>query len=468
MRVELEAPVVLVPGVDALWHIPRRWAPGGWGAPATREALCGLHGDIYVYGGLVRERRACAVCRTRNEGADQYVPANGPLGPETELALVPAEPAPCRVCARLVEWSRGDAGDYPLCSLCDAQGNRGLPFGSWKRDELLALYHRYVLEGLTIRELALPHWRGKGYANERAAVSSIRQAWGRNGWPMRRRWESKQLHTKRVGRRTPARIPVAELRRMHVLHLERDVSINQLGREFHRHYGYRRALTCAKAIRQGWIALGLKARDRIEMTVAVSTKHGLKRRKGSSSALYKRYRAEQKGEQYDKPCAATTRRGQPCRGRAMLGRDVCQLHAPERHRELAEHMVRMRQRSPKHDPANLTTLAESGLQRELAEHWNQVGGWKQLAEASGYSNTQLRRWLIAPGDKVIMRDTVARVRAALTGLNAIAAGVTIQVGRPLTEHGQALMDTLGVHVDVVHGAACSCPDCYPYAREEAA
>lgn len=87
---EVGAPVVLHEAAPDLWHIPRPLAPvpsGGRRAHAVltladtdhREYLkastewptyCGLRGSIFVYEGIVRRRRCCAVCRERKHLAD--------------------------------------------------------------------------------------------------------------------------------------------------------------------------------------------------------------------------------------------------------------------------------------------------------------------------------------------------------------------------------------------------------------
>lgn len=65
MIIEVGAPVVLVEGVDELWHLP----PTLTGRPLKAFALCGLQGVVYAYDGPVRRRRLCSVCRTRRPDA---------------------------------------------------------------------------------------------------------------------------------------------------------------------------------------------------------------------------------------------------------------------------------------------------------------------------------------------------------------------------------------------------------------
>lgn len=56
VMVEIGAAVVLVRGVDKLWHIP---------AGDDGETLCGLNGDRFIYASVVRRRRLCSVCHIR-------------------------------------------------------------------------------------------------------------------------------------------------------------------------------------------------------------------------------------------------------------------------------------------------------------------------------------------------------------------------------------------------------------------
>lgn len=74
MRIEVGAPVVLVRGVDDLWHLPAERRLGrelpladaeARGLAADWPTLCGLPGDLYRFVPFLRNRRLCAVCRTR-------------------------------------------------------------------------------------------------------------------------------------------------------------------------------------------------------------------------------------------------------------------------------------------------------------------------------------------------------------------------------------------------------------------
>ena len=79
VRVELGARVLLVEGVEALWHVPdplneeieSRW-------DERPRSLCGLAGEVYAYNGVVTDRRLCSVCSGRAP-ADLHVAELGPL-----------------------------------------------------------------------------------------------------------------------------------------------------------------------------------------------------------------------------------------------------------------------------------------------------------------------------------------------------------------------------------------------------
>lgn len=77
MRIEIGAPVVLVQGVDSLWHLPVLDDLGQAMAHGSTECwptLCGLDGGVYAYGPLVRRQlRMCGVCLRRSP-AEHLIP----------------------------------------------------------------------------------------------------------------------------------------------------------------------------------------------------------------------------------------------------------------------------------------------------------------------------------------------------------------------------------------------------------
>ena len=421
MRIQVGAPVVLTPAAEALWHLPAAAQASLRGRAArTLEyafetgseawpSLCGLDGPLYAYTGDLRGRRLCAVCRERG-------PLEHPIPGEE---LPPLEN--CGICrlpvvAGLVAREEG----FVYHAACYASAVP--PFlraSRWTAEQLQALYLlRYLRDGLTVCEAVEPYWQAQGYADVKAAVSSVTQAWRRAGWPLRDRSESARRRYARRPRRLSAtrKLPVEEARALHPLHWDGWESINAIAAANCDRLGMTRS-ALASQLSMTWKLLGLPAHDRIEMTVHVSTRHGLKRRKGSSSAVYKRYLAQQHGEAYAVRCTALTVRGKPCRHLALKGRDVCHSHDPGHAGAIRDHLAEIRSRSPKHRPENLEPVA--AVQAELAAYWQRAGTWKPLAEASGYRNTQLRRWLIAPPETRILRDTGARLRRALLELSPV-------------------------------------------------
>ncbi len=53
------------------------------------------------------------------------------------------------------------------------------------------------------------------------------------------------------------------------------------------------------------------------------------------------------------------------------------------------------------------------IQGELASYFERAGTWKPLSEATGISNTQLRRYLAGAPDAKVLRRTVERIRRGL-------------------------------------------------------
>lgn len=76
MRIEIGAPVVVVPAWGKLWHLPveEGLAQAVWGRPvAAHPTVCGLEGGIYAYRSIVRGLRFCAVCR-EGSPAEHLIP----------------------------------------------------------------------------------------------------------------------------------------------------------------------------------------------------------------------------------------------------------------------------------------------------------------------------------------------------------------------------------------------------------
>jgi hypothetical protein len=341
----------------------------------------------------------------------------------------------CAVCGRWIDFARGDRGVrvelkrprkwtqwWSICSLCLVEKYPARGFGQLELETLKMLYRRYIEQDVGIGELGEWYFRSveTTFKDGRACASSIRQGWTRNGWPLRRRGLQVHLNHKRGKRRrrkADARIPDDVIRKLHLLHTRgKAVSINALGKQLYERYGYASANTCGVSIADGFKRLGLQARGRIEMTIAVSTKHGRKRRyqKGTASADYKRWLKKQRGEQYDEPCTSTTTRGTPCQARAMLGKDVCQHHDPERREATLAHLERMRAQRPLHDPALLEPIGP--LQAELRECFETLGSWKPLAEASHFNRRYLSHVAGTKQCERINRVRAAELRAAIAAV----------------------------------------------------
>lgn len=84
MKIEEGAPIVAVPGVDRLYHLPAptritRHRGGRYTYRLERAlakvvldkwpTLCGLEGDMLALGGPMRDRKCCTVCAARNQAA---------------------------------------------------------------------------------------------------------------------------------------------------------------------------------------------------------------------------------------------------------------------------------------------------------------------------------------------------------------------------------------------------------------
>jgi hypothetical protein len=400
-----------MPGIGAGSGRPSRTLKAAFDMGTNRwPSLCGLSGALFAYTGEFRGRRLCAVCRDR-----------GPL----EHPIPGEELSPFTVCG--VCRSEVDSGEllvreegFVYHATCYAAVVPPIVRGGrWTAEQLQALYLlRYLRDGLTVAEAVEPYWQAKGYKTIHAAVSGVSQAWRRAGWPLRDRSESARARYRRSPKALLAtrRLPVEEARTLHPLHWDGWQSINQLAAANCDRLGMTKS-ALASQLSYTWKILGLPAHDRIEMTVHVSTRHGLKRRRGSSSARYKRYLAERRGEQYAVRCRATTARGRPCRHLALKGSSLCQSHHPDHVEAIRDHLAAVRARSPKHRPENLEAVG--GLQADLRAYWRWAGRWKPLVDASGFSNRQLRRWLIAPPETRILKTTSAKLRRALLELTPV-------------------------------------------------
>jgi hypothetical protein len=87
--------------------------------------------------------------------------------------------------------------------------------------------------------------------------------------------------------RTDARLTAAQVRAVHRLHVEAGLSVRELGRQMWQRFGYSSPQSCANSLSDLFKRAGLRARDRVEATVAASTTHGHGAR--AEKAAYKRW-----------------------------------------------------------------------------------------------------------------------------------------------------------------------------------
>lgn len=158
MRVEIGSRVILVAGVDELWHLPD-------GDSAT-AALCGLQGMDYSYASTIRRRRACGVCRQRHRFEDVFVAELGPL-PDRRLR-------------------RG-----------------GRPKGSVSKirpHHLPVLHKLYVEQQLSCRKIGELVWEQLGYKTARSCGEALYKAFHEHGYELRSQSEATSLRNFRHGR----------------------------------------------------------------------------------------------------------------------------------------------------------------------------------------------------------------------------------------------------------------------------
>lgn len=351
--------------------------------------------------------------------------------------------ATCLDCGTWIDWTEKGAGViveigqvvnvrtsyrwFPLCPVCTS--NR-FPLAEPKPDavgrkarkipnsDVHRLYVEYVRAGIGMRQLCDREFERWGYKSAQSMMSSLFQQWERAGWPMRGRSASKSKNRTNghVKRKVAAKIPEQTLRKLHKLHYRYDVSLNQMGRELYEKLGYRRPQTCAVAIAAGWRALGLKARDRIEMTVAKSTTNGLSPRNWKDR---KKRRLEAgltlKGK-HRRICAGTTkhrgRKGERCARPALKGSAFCQSHAPEKQEAIRERLIQARANSP----VARNTVPVGLILPDLLRYKEVYGRYRVLEELTGFSEAMLYRQAKRLPDERMMNDTYLRLRAALDRL----------------------------------------------------
>ena len=135
----------------------------------------------------------------------------------------------------------------------------------------------------------------------------------------------------RRGAGGPRRIPDAALRDLHLLHTGvKRLSMRELARRTYSRFDYSSPASCLQAIYDGWAALGLKPRGRIEMIREMQATSGL-----SPRDREKRRRRRQaagitmKGTPRRPRCKGTTKRGNRC-AQASMPSGYCWIHDRER------------------------------------------------------------------------------------------------------------------------------------------
>lgn len=348
--------------------------------------------------------------------------------------------ATCADCGTWIDWRQKGAGVtveigqmvnvrrswrwFSLCPRCasfrlplaepakDVVGrrNRKIP-----NDAAHKLYLEY-LSGIGLKMMCERHYARFGYANANSMVTSLIQLWGRAGWPMRGRAASKTLNREKGHRRSASRFTDEALRKCYELHMRRDLSLNDLGKAMFEKMGYKNHHSCAVAIAHGWKRLGLKARDRIEMTRVKSTKNGLSPRNWKDR---KKLRLEAgltlKGKER-RICVGTTmhrsRKGERCERPAMKGSVYCQSHAPELSEQRKTLTARMRANSP----LVKNTVPVGLILPDLLRFKQRYGRYRVLEELTGFSEAMLYRQAKRAPDERMMNDTYLRLRAALDQL----------------------------------------------------
>lgn len=158
----------------------------------------------------------------------------------------------------------------------------------------------------------------------------------------------------KTGRRpgSGSKLTDEQLRALHVAHVA-GRSINELAKHVYAKAGYASHGSCATAISKQWKRLGLPARDRIEMTVLKSTKHGRAGRAqakeyGPDYAAYRREQKRQAGETHGRRCQGVRewppRKGQPCNRSALWDSDYCYNHDQRNRKQIEAHLELARSR----------------------------------------------------------------------------------------------------------------------------
>ncbi len=285
--------------------------------------------------------------------------------------------------------------------------------GEWKDVADSPLWHvqgdepTHALCGLP--GTAFPY-RGESIRERRACKVCLARAPARLVAP---EGESEYVPDGRTG--AQRRISDDQLRLLFRLYEEQGLSAYKVADQVWKQFGYTSAKSCSIALYDGWKALGFEMRDRIEATIIASTIHGKAPRRGGRAG-YKRWLREQRGETVGRKCEATTSKGKPCPRDAKNGLPWCASHDPAKREAIVANLARMRTKTPRQRPENLTTVSE--VQEDLRAYREAGGTWAVLARECGHTNTQLIRWLKAPPEQRMMKTTAERIRRGLVAATA--------------------------------------------------
>lgn len=216
-------------------------------------------------------------------------------------------------------------------------------------------------------------------------------------------------------RGTPSLYSDKQLAALHLVHVRRGTSINELGRRTFARIGYKNHHSASRAIGVGWKRLGFPARDRVEQVRKTCTTHGLAPKHGPRPGYIRHKRlngigAEGARGSYRPVCIGVRtwhpRKGEPCEHPAMFGSDYCLQHDPAREVERHEAMRRMRD----HLPARQEALPLYPFSAYLRHLHDELGAWSRVAERIERSIDTARNYAnMRRGDKpltLIGRDTV--------------------------------------------------------------
>lgn len=180
-----------------------------------------------------------------------------------------------------------------------------------------------------------------------------------------------------------------QLRVLHVMHM-RGSSANSLAAQVYERVGYGSQASALTAMLREWKRLGLKSRDRIEATIAVSTKHGLAPKHGPRPG-YARYKRVVLHGNEDRQCAAVRnqapRKGDPCNKPPLAGSDFCFAHDPEWAEWRDLHLANARAQAPECEMVSMAPLT-----RWLKERRAELGSWSAVGECVGRTGSLVHRY----------------------------------------------------------------------------